>query len=485
MLKKLKIKYYLMPVHVRASFWFLICTILQRSISIITTPVYTRILNVDEYGKYSVFMSWMGILTCFVTMYIYSEIYPQAIVKFSNKRNIYSSALQGLTIMLVAFWLCVYLVFQKFWNEMFSLNTMQMLAMFVIMWSNAIFGFWATEQRVKYRYRNLVIVTLIVSILQPILCIALIFYSDNKVTGLVWGIAITSFASYSYLLAKQLMIGKVVYSKQIWKYALKLGIPLIPHYISAIVLNSSDRIMIQKLAGEEEAGIYNLAYTISMCGTLINQAVLQTLQPWMLKKIKEGKFQDIKNIAYNALAGIAVINMLIVFFVPELIAIFGSELYYNAIWVMPPIVMSVFFMFMYNLFSLFEFYYEKTTYISMATAIGAVMNVLLNYVFIKEYGFYAAGYTTLFCYIIFSASHYLFMKKICKVELNGKVIYDDKVLLLISGVFIICSFALMAIFEVDMARLVIGSIIVICSVAYRRKILEIIEVFSGKNKMER
>ena len=477
-------KYKSIPIQIKASFWFLICTVLQRSISIITTPIFTRLLTTEEYGQYSVFLSWMGILTCFVTMYIYSGIYPQAIVKFEEERSQYSSAMQGLTIALVTAWLCVYFILLNFWNKLFSLNTPQMLAMFVIMWANAIFGFWSAEQRVEYRYRKLVIVTLIEAILQPALCVVLILLSNNnKVTGLVWGIAIATFLSYVALLIRQLIKGKVFFSKKIWSYSLKLAIPLIPHYISTVLLNSSDRIMIQKLVGDGQAGIYNLAYTVSICGTLINQAMLQTLQPWIYQKIKAGQFKDIKKVAYPALIVIAVVNLLVILFTPEIIRIFGPPSYYDAIWVMPPIALSVFFMFMYNLFSAFEFYYEKTVYVSVATMFGAALNVGLNYIFIKVFGYYAAGYTTLICYIIFAMAHYFFMRRICKDEINNVIVYDMKILLLISVIFIACGFGLMATYNVPIVRYGIAVLVLVLCIIYRKKIINIFKNFLIKRKV--
>ena len=482
-IKKITTKYNSFPIQIRASFWFLVCTVLQRSISIITTPVFTRLLTKEEYGQYSVFLSWMGILTCFVTMYIYSGIYPQAIVKFENDRSKYSSAMQGLTVILVAVWVCVYLTFANFWNKLFSLNTSQMLAMFIVMWTNAIYGFWSAEQRVEYRYRKMVVVTLVESVLQPFLCIFLIQVSEEKVSGLVWGIAIATFTSYIYLFIKQMKKGRIFFSKKIWGYTLKLAVPLIPHYISSVLLNSSDRIMIQKIAGEGQAGIYSLAYTISICGTLINQAVLQTLQPWLFQKIKEHQYKEIKKVAYPALVLIAMVNSLVILFAPEIIRIFGPSSYHEAIWVMPPIILSVFFMFMYNLFATFEFYYEKTAYISIATAIGAVLNIILNYIFIRTYGYYAAGYTTLLCYIIFAFVHYFFMQRICKKEINDVRVYNSRILIVIASVFMVCGFGLMATYRFSYIRYGVVALVIVLSIIYRKKIMDIISQFLTTRRM--
>ena len=66
MLSILKSKYNLMPIQVKASFWFLICSFLQKGISVITTPIFTRLLTTSEYGQLNVFNSWLGIITIIV-----------------------------------------------------------------------------------------------------------------------------------------------------------------------------------------------------------------------------------------------------------------------------------------------------------------------------------------------------------------------------------------------------------------------------------
>ena len=461
-MKNVIIKFNSLPVQVRAGFAFLLCTVFQRAFTIITTPIFTRLLTTAEYGKYSVFISWMGIISCFVTLSISSAIYPQAIVKFDEEREKYSSAMQSLTVVLIVMWFGIYFLSHDFWNKLFSLNTSQMAAMFVIMWTHAIFGFWSAEQRVVYKYKKLFFVTFFVSVLQPILCVSFIYLFTNKVSGLVWGIAIAGLVAYIFLFAEQMKRGKLFFSKSYWCYALKLAVPLIPHYLSVIVLNSSDRIMIRNLTGSSaDVGIYNLAYTISMCGLLINQAMLQTFSPWLYYKIKNQQFYDIKSITYPVVILIAGINLCVILFTPEILAFFAPPSYWAAIWVMPPITMSVFFMFLYNLFSAFEFYYEKTHYISIATVTGSVLNIILNYVFIKHYGYLAAGYTTLFCYFFFAVMHYYFMKKICRELLKDVKVYDLKILSGITAAFIILSFLIMCTFEYSLLRYSLICIIII------------------------
>ena len=88
-------------------------------------------------------------------------MYAQGLVKFSEDRYVFSSSMQGLSSILSVFWTIIYILFHNQWNELFGLNTLQMLSMLILIWTTQIFNFWAAEQRVLYKYKKLVILTLI------------------------------------------------------------------------------------------------------------------------------------------------------------------------------------------------------------------------------------------------------------------------------------------------------------------------------------
>lgn len=454
-------KYKNIPVHIKASFWFLICAFFQKGISVLTTPIFTRVLSTEEYGQFNVFNSWQNIIAIFVSMYLYAGVYSQGVIKFSKERNKFSSSMQGLTLTLVSFWTLIYLIFKDFCNYLFSLNTKQMLLMMLMIWTTAVFNFWAYEQRAQIKYKNLVILTIIVSILKPLVSIILIFNLNDKVLARIIGLAIVELIAYFGLFIAQMNKGKQFFNWKYWKYALKFNIPLIPHYLSQVVLASSDRIMISKLVGNNQAGIYSLAYSLSLIMTLFNSALMQTLSPWIYEKIKKKEIKDMSSVGYISLIGIAIANLLLILFAPELIKIFAPKGYYETIWVIPPISMSVFFMYCYDLFAKFAFYQEKTKTIMLVSVIGAILNIALNYIFIPRFGFIAAGYTTLICYLVYSIGHYILMRNICKNSFDGYYPYSTKILLEISLIFMGLDFIFMITYNYIILRYLIVVIILI------------------------
>ncbi|MBR2247911.1 MAG: oligosaccharide flippase family protein [Clostridia bacterium] len=437
MLKEIKNKYFAMPIQVRASFWFLVCTFMQKAINVITTPIFTRLMSPSEFGEYSIYSSWYSIFAVFITLNLSAGVFMRGLLKYKGKEKEFVSSMQFLTFVLVIFWISLYLLFSKEINYLTKLNTQRTILMILTIWLSTIYGFWAAKQRFDFQYRKIVPITIGVLILGQLLGMALMNILSDKVNARIIGTFIMDFIFFFGLFVSDIYKGKRLIDFNIWKYALMFNIPLIPHYLSQVILNSSDRIMIERLVNTSSAGIYGLAYSISQVMTMFNTALAQTEEPWLYKKIENKKIDSIKPIAIISFIFIAIVNLLLILLAPEIISVFAPKAYYEARWIIPPTAMSVYFSFSYYFFAVFEYYYEKTNTIALASGIGAVLNIVLNYIFIPIYGYFAAGYTTLVCFIIYSAMHYLFMHKICKDKLNGEKPISIKIFSLISIGFLL------------------------------------------------
>lgn len=476
-------KYHSMSIPAKAAIWFVVCSVLQKGISVLSTPIFTRLLSTAEYGQYNLFNSWMGIANIFVTLMLFGGVYTQGLVKFDKDRAIFTSALEGLTFTMFVFWVIVYLLFHDFWNKMMSLSTVQGLAMLLMIWTSSIFSFWAAEQRAEYQYKKLVFLTLLVSVAKPVVGVIAVLTFDDKVTARILGLVIVEFVAYIWLFISQMTKGKVFFSSKYWKYALCFNIPLVPHYLSQTVLNSSDRIMIGSMIGESEAGIYSLAYSLSSMMLLFNTAIIGALSPWIYEKIKERKIKEIENIAYISLIVIASINLLLMLVAPEVVAIFAPGSYYDAIYIIPPVAMSVFFLFSYDLFAKFAFYYEKTFFVTVVSVIGAISNIVLNYIFISAFGYVAAGYTTLICYMLYCLGHYLYMRKIVNDECDGIQPFDLKIYITITICFLLSGFCILATYRFKYLRYILIVLICIGTIICRKQIIRVLSRIRGlKNK---
>lgn len=472
-MNKLINKYKKMPAPIKASFWFAVCSFLQKGISLLTTPLFTRLLSTSDYGIVNVFSSWENIITIFATLNLASGVYLRGLIKYEDDKDEFSRSLESLLILNTGIVLIIYLVFQYYWNQLFELSTIYVVLMFVDILVIGAFHFWSARERVEYRYRKLIAFTIINAIAKPAVGFIAVTLSDDKAGARIVSMVAVDAAVFGYFLLKILFSFRKKINFHYWKYAIGYNLPLVPHYLSQIVLNQSDRIMIKKMIDDSSAGIYSLAYTAASILLLVNTAILDTFKPWIYKKIKSNELAIINRVSIYLLVFIAFINLLLIAFAPEILAILAPKAYYDARWIIPPVTMSVYFVFLYSLFSNFEFYYEKTKMIMVASVIGAGLNVLLNYIFINIYGYYAAGYTTLVCYFLFSLFHYIAMKYILKKNGIEKSVFNMKLIILITVSFVILGFALMFLYDYIIVKYSIVLAVLVLCIVFRKKLIHL------------
>ena len=475
MISKFKEKYASLHIGARAAIWYTICNFLQKGISLITVPVFTRLLTTDEYGTYTVFTSWESIISIFATLNLTYYVFDKGMVKYEDDRDNFVVSLQSLGSLACIIVFLIYFALSGVLVNYTKLSNPIMLMMFVYLLFIPATKFWSARQRFEYKYKRLVFVTLGGILLNFVLGLLLVLTMEDGGFARILSIVL---ASSSIGLVFYITNLKKATSKKVttyWKYALAFNIPLIPHFLTSIILHNADRIMINNMCGASTAAIYAVAYSGGNIMVLINNAVQQSLLPWIYTRMKRENYNGMPALFNKTLLLVGGINLLLITFAPEAISILAPAKYHEAVWVIPPIAASVFFMYLYNLFANIEMYYEESKLIT-ATSIGlSLLNVALNYIFIKLFGYIAAGYTTLFCYILYSAFHFLMMKYILKRHENKATIFDLKAIVLISASIIVLSFILMMTYEHFVIRYTVVGIAAIFCVIFRKKIVSAIK----------
>lgn len=282
-----------MSVQAKAAIWFALCSILQKGISFITVPFFTRLMTTEQYGTYSLYLSWLQILTIITSLYLYYGVFNNAMVKFEEDRDRYISCMQGLTTTITAGVFLVYLAFHGLWEKALGLTTVLILLMFIEMLVTPALSFWSGRQRFDFKYQKLVVVTLLKSIANPVLGLITVSLTTDKATARIASVVIVEVVFCGTIMIKQFHDGKCFIDKKYWKYALGLAIPLLPHYLSSMVLNQGDRIMIDKMVGTSEVAFYSVAYNIGMLVQIFTNAISNSFTPWVYQKIKGDDYKGI------------------------------------------------------------------------------------------------------------------------------------------------------------------------------------------------
>ena len=426
---------------VKASFWFIVSNIVLKGISFITTPIFTRILEVKDYGTTSIYITWEGIISIFATLNLAGGVYNVAMTRYPEDIDGYTSSMYAIETLISSVIYGSLLVINKIYPNIFDLSNILLIFMWLQSLTNSFTSFWLMRHRFNYKYKPVVTYTIINALVSPMFAIITILqFPDNAAISKIVGSSIFGIAFGFGICIKGFIKGKKLYSKEYWLYALKFNIPLIPHYLSSVLLNGADRLMIDRLISRVNAGIYSIANSVSGVLTIVTSAINSTLIPETLKAVKSRDFSGLRKNISLYLSCVSVICITIMMFGREAIILLASKKYVSAIPYVPPLLISTFFLFATGIVGNIIFYYEKTWMMSFTTIVTAMANIILNYFALQKIGSLAASYTTLITSVMGFILTYFFARS-CEKEV--KQIINLRYFLF--NVMILCAFAICSI----------------------------------------
>ena len=453
------------PKPIMSSIVYMLVVFFQSGINLITTPIFSRILTTADYGITSTYQSWYNILSVFITLNLSAGVYNNALIDFEKERKEMTSSFLSISTILTFITFFIYTCFKSKIVKIIGLSEYLLDFMFINFLTAPAWNLFLTREKFDYNYIKPLIITMITFLLNPILgIIGIKIFSEDKAIAKVIFCGLPTVIVNFIMFIHTIREGKCFFNRKFWKYALAFNIPLIPHYLSGIILAQSDRIMIQKFNGDSAAGIYGVAYNLSQVIQGVFVGINAALIPFTYKSLKNKNYKSIGKYADLILGFVGIISILLIMCAPEIITILAPQEYYSATWVIPPIVIGLYFYFLSSLFGNIEFYYKKNIFVTIATSCAALLNIILNIFFIPKYGFIAAGYTTAVGYFILTASHYIFMKKI-----QPNNIYNGKNLLIISMTVFVITCICMLLYKLPIVRYLIIFIgVIICLINYKK-----------------
>lgn len=472
-----------LPIQMKASLWFVLSTVLLKGISFITVPIFTRIMDTEQYGIYSVYLTWCEIFTIIGTFGFESCAYMSVLTKCEGKdKDEAESSLLELSFLLTTILLIAFTFFGKQISTLVGLPQNILMLMCVQIYFTPAVNFWSVKNRFKYKYKSLVFVSVSMAVANAVLGVLFIngFFVANQALGRVISIVIVQ-VLYGVVLLKLLFKGThIKVSTKYWKWAMSLHLPLLPHTLSLKVLAGADKIMINTMISASATALYSVSYSVAVVVNLIKTSIIDAIRPWMYTCLKDNKTDNVKNVMNGLLVFVSALTLVFVAFAPEVIELVAPPNYYEAIYCMPPVMISSFFTFLYSIFSIVEMYYEETKKVMLASIAAAVLNVVLNCVFIPIFGYIAAAFTTLACYIFLAIFHFIMAKKVLNDRHVHITLFDGKTIIAISLILMIALIAFEYLYAKTVLRYGVLAVIILALFMKRHYFLNLLKTIKKK-----
>lgn len=213
------------------------------------------------------------------------------------------------------------------------------------------------------------------------------------------------------------------FDKKMLKQLLMIAIPLFPNFLIYWVYNSFDKVMITNMLGIGESGIYAVGAKIGSVSQLIYLAFAGGWQYFSFATMKEENQVKSNSLIYEYLGIISYIATILMSSFSYLIfKILFEEEYLRAYIVAPYLFMAPLLQMLFQV-ACNQFLVIKKTWPNLfILIIGAVLNIILNYVLIPILGIEGAAIATLVGYTVSNIIALIVLKKMKLMILSKRMI---------------------------------------------------------------
>ena len=409
---------------IKNSFIFLLPTITSSLFFLISTPIFTRILNKEDYGVlalaqvYAIFLSGLanfGMTAAYERNYFQFRNNPK-----ETAQLLYSS----LLFVMVNFTILagITYIFRESISKIIigsdghgNLLFWSCCALFLTSISYYYLSYFINSERAK----DVVFYTIVGSIVNLLFSLFMVAYLRIGVIGIVFAQLCSGVVIFCMLSYKFVKTIKPSLSKKIFIESLKISYPLTPRVFLSAIDTQFDKYMVAHLASIGGAGIYSIGQKIASGVFTYMSSIENVFSPQVYKRMFDlqdkgaepiGKY--LTPFAYSSIF----LALIVAIFSEEIIFILTPAPYHGAKDIIAILAMFYGLMFFGKINSRQLIFMKKTHMTSLLTMIRIVINVGLNIIFIKKWGAIGAAWGVLVAGLIsnlnfFFVSHHYYKIK--------------------------------------------------------------------------
>ena len=395
---------------------FGIGTIGAKLIIFLLLPIYTNALTKAEYGIADLVFSCSEILRPFISLAIYNGLQRYGLSKDYDKNDVFRCAsvvfLTGAAISFLITPLFDHYDVISPWKWYLTVYALTVFAS-----KNVLIYLKVSDQNKLYSLLGIVQAA-ILAICNTILLIVL----DTGIKGyLIANIMAPIFITICGFFIGGAFRGLISsrFNKGLMREMVIYSMPFIVNDISWWLIHFSDKFLIEKMIGAEALGLYSAAAKIPL---LVSVLASIFSQAWDLSVIRDYEQENDKAYYERIFKFFVVmvngISVAIICVIKPFMGVYVGAGFQEA-WKYVPLLLSATVFYTLDIFTVSFFAAMKKSYIIMwPTIIGGGINVVLNYVFIGQYGVWGAIIGTLGTYVFMMVVHYILLYKMMGFDLH-------------------------------------------------------------------
>lgn len=387
----------------KAGFWYVVSTFLVKGLNFIIHPIFARLFDKGsgDIGNFANFASWETILLIIASLEMQNTV-ARAYYDFKEDFDHYVSsvALASCSFTLILYGLS--LMFSD-WFEMITKIPQQYIhVMFIMLLFTGCKQIYFAKERTLYRYKGVAVLSALNALIPTLIAVAVVALlpMDQRLSGRIYGYYLPSALIGAGCLLPILLKGRKIKWKYI-KYGLVLSFPLMLHYLTAQLLNSSNTIVTESITERlladptsavaqaitlsDPTSLVSNASTVNHIMTALLLAVSGAITTWLMDNLNAEKVKTVRNGTLFYVIGVTVLSLGVILVGPEVIAFMGDNKYNESQVLVPGFSIATLVQASVTVFTIMLTYKKKVVATGVWTGIVAVLCVVAKYLLLDWY----------------------------------------------------------------------------------------------------
>lgn len=395
------------------------------TMSIIMTPILTRIFTPHQYGAIDVVQTSMGILATIGTLQMDS-----AILRYYNDDNCDKKELRStylVSLAAISFLIAgLGILLRNHINTLIFEGDRQvgdvLAYSFLTIPSTLLMQHVLIIFRTLRKARHVITTSVSVSLVYFLLAIVFVVPFKSGIKGIFLARFITEIAIALYIIYREREHYSSSFSLDALKRMLKFGLPLMPERFANLCLTKANRFFLITYASISDIANLNIAQKIPALMMLAISGFKQAWFPYAMSIMHEKYAKEVYSQIFGTyMKSMFLLTIMIILFSKEIIILLATKEYLGAQALVGLVGGDIVMFGAAQIFYVGLFIKERVQWYSLATFLSAGGNVILNYLFIPLFGVMGAALSLYAANFIISILTYYYAQKIYHVAYNVKL----------------------------------------------------------------
>ena len=397
-------------------FKYLIGDISIKLLGFISLPLYTHFLLPKDYGLYSLIISYVTIAIVVLPLNVHASISRFLYEKSLNVDLFMKSTFVLTTVIMSISALILWLIDPILLSDIleFDVTKFGLVALALVL-TRIIFNIYKQTLIPKKKSKEYMLILVIKTYLSfGMIVLSFFMFAPDPLFMLIAVLLAEGVISlYVLYRLREFLRPKIDLAST--KYILNYSVFLMPYVLSSVMMSQIDSVMLAKFFSTREVGIYNIAFVFSMIPVMIFTAFSNAWTPNYFKYMNEKNYDRLREDIKKIMLGVSLMVFLLALFAREVLWVLVDAKYQEAVFLLPMLSLSVFFIVLWQMWGRGISYIKKTIWTSVIGIISAVLNFFLNFYLIPLYEMQGAVVATLLSHVFMAFSGYFVSKHILKI----------------------------------------------------------------------